>query len=318
MKITRKHLIRIIKEELLREQYQPHEPGIRTDEDGLARSYGRRVADNVYMHDNVDRDGSKYFESPGAMTGVPDAVLILTGSGTERIRPEPTPKPEPMPEPASDPSPTPEPEPETQTQYQPRSWTDDESVTKSSIKSRWFPKFAKTDTTSSPNGSYVDLVDNDGDGPWYVTPGMGGLDQSHFDRDGWVWWKMTKKGIYYTPKKPGGRVGDWDDSGDSDIAYAPMEISADLPGGYSIKNFNLDNMFYRFGGKTGLGLEGDINLVGSGLRPDVSRSNRQMNQLTDWGTLRTFLSRLFRTGSSSLTLNIDTTIGDVPITLSVG
>ena len=306
------------------QRFQPRrievEPGIRRNERGMLTSYGKEDprSPGMYTHFNVIGDGSFVVHAPGEEFSTDRAEIYFKDEKAPPTVIQPKPKPEPEVTTTADYD-----EPSGEADFQPRSWTDDPSSTADSIEKRWFPKNAKVvSLQSSDNGAYVDLIKNNGDGPWYVTPGMpGGLKQEHFGRTEWGWWQMTKDGsggfgINYTPKEPGGRVGDWDDPSDPDIGRVTMSLIANsLPAGYTIESFNLDNMFFRFEGtQQGLGLEGDVKLSGK-RRPDVDQENKQKNKLLGLGELRDFLKDIFSKGSASTSIRVDTPLGKVPITL---
>ena len=322
VKVSRSKLRKIIQEELALEQstrvvdsdefdravrdqryergrdpiYQPRArtSGIRRGEDGRLSSFGTRIetADGItYRHDNIVlNDEGQWEVLNGASSFSPLEKLVIGATASASDRKTASAKPRKKAPPAKP-------------KYQPR-WPDKASVGEF-LADKWFPKKARESSIGSEKGSYVFLVDTDGDGPWYGTPDVGGLDQDHFGRTGWGFWKMTKDGMYYTPKTPGGKVADLNNMSDPDIGFARFGIDVNLPPGYRLDSFNLRNMFHRVDGShPGVGIEGDIRATGKGKLPDLDQVNKQKNQVMNQGDLLNFIRSVFRSGSASVAMKI--------------
>ena len=347
MKITRRKLRQIIKEELLLEQsrrevdpeeferlvqsdqlkrgrdpiYQlrAKDSGIYPDEEGRLSSFGTRIetADGMtYRHDNIRlNDEGQWAIRNGSTSFSPLEKLVIGATASASDKKTASTKPK-----AKEPPPPPK--------YEPRSWTDDPSSTKSSVDARWFPDRAKLDPYSSDYGAFSYLVYDDGDGPWYTSPDMGGLNQEHHGRTGWVWWKMTDSGIYYTPKKPGGIVGDFTDPNDPDIGFARLDFNIQMPKNYVFKGYDLGSIYFRHAGEEGLGVDGSLDIAGTTTKAKIAVAtlerlgqldDKRQDGLADWKDLERFLKSVVQTGSGRLRLDIDAGKGQtVPFTLIAG
>ncbi len=183
-----------------------------------------------------------------------------------------------------------------------KSWTDNPTKVLENIDEYWFPREVKTWYEGAGDGDWVDMTGND---YWFVTHGVGGLNQEHHKKTGWAWFKVALDGIYYTPKTPGGRVGDLSNKDDPDIGFAAMNLSHK-----NITSYKLTQIFWRWSPgsdpakmKAGLGVEGTIcGKVGPVSGCDENGKREGLANVAD---MRKIIGSLVSTGRGSITKTIE-------------
>ena len=183
-------------------------------------------------------------------------------------------------------------------------WIEDREMFIRSLKSRWWPRVAKKNAAASSKGAYTSIWGgNAGDG-WFVTPNFpNGIKEEYGGRNGWIFWKMTMDGIYFTPSTDSKFVGDWDDGDKSEgIEFVPMSYKLKLPSGVRVNDFQIDELYVRWEGRlSGIGVEGSASATVMGFAKEV---DGQQNALAHQREIIRVIREVVNRGSSRLSLTV--------------